>query len=302
MRPTARSPWRRREARRRDGVTTTDLQGRTFFVTGANSGIGRALALALAARGGNVVLATRSEERTRPLLNAIRSRYPGVRAEWVQIDVSDLTSVRRAAQSVLAAGHPIDVLVNNAGIAGTRALSKDGFDLTYATNHIGPFLLTNLLLPRVHESPQGRVVNVASGAHMLVKRIDWSVLERRTTPKRSAFMDYAVTKLMNVLHAKELARRLAGTRVTTYALHPGAVASNIWRALPRPLQWFGKLFMLSNEEGARAPLYCATVPELATTSGRYYNRGREARPSRLAEDETLAKELWTRTEAAVGAN
>lgn len=283
-------------------MTTTDLQGRTFFVTGANSGIGRALALALAGRGGNVVLAARSEERTRPVLDAIRSRYPGVRAEWVQIDVSDLTSVRRAAQDFLAAGHPIDVLVNNAGIAGTRALSKDGFDLTYATNHIGPFLLTNLLLPRVRESPQGRVVNVASGAHMLVKRIDWSVLERRTTPKRSAFTDYAVTKLMNVLHAKELARRLAGTRVTTHALHPGAVASNIWRALPRPLQWIGKLFMLSNEEGARAPLYCATAPELATTSGRYYNRGREARPSPLAEDETLAKELWTRTEAAVGAN
>lgn len=283
-------------------MTTTDLQGRTFFVTGANAGIGRALALALAARGGNVVLATRSEERTRPLLDAIRSRYPGVRAEWVQIDVSDLASVRHAAQDFLAAGHPIDVLVNNAGIAGTRALSKDGFDLTYATNHIGPFLLTNLLLPRVRESPQGRIVNVASGAHMLVKRIDWSVLEPRATPKRSAFMDYAVTKLMNVLHAKELARRLAGTRVTTYALHPGAVASNIWRALPRPLQWIGKLFMLSNEEGARAPLYCATAPELATTSGRYYNRGREARPSPLAEDETLAKELWTRTEAAVGAN
>lgn len=283
-------------------MSTTDLQGRTFFVTGASSGIGRALALALAARGGSIVLAARSEERTRPVLNEIQSRYRAARAQWVHIDVSDLTSVRRAAEGFLATGQPIDVLVNNAGIAGTRALSKDGFDLTYATNHIGPFLLTNLLLPRVRESPQGRVVNVASGAHMLVKRIDWSVLERRTTPKRSGFMDYAVTKLMNVLHAKELARRLAGTGVTTYALHPGAVASNIWRALPRPLQWIGKLFMLSNEEGAGAPLYCATAPELATTSSRYYNRGREARPSPLAEDETLAKQLWTRTEATVGAN
>jgi dehydrogenase/reductase SDR family protein 13 len=276
-----------------------DLPGRTFFVTGATSGIGRALVEALAAGGGGVVLATRSEERTAPVLSAIQSRYPGARARWVHLDVSDLTSVRHAAEAFLATGQPIDVLVNNAGIAGTRGLSKDGFDLTYATNHIGPFLLTNLLLPRVRESPQGRVVNVASGAHMLVRRIDWSVLERRTTPKRSAFMDYAVTKLMNVLHAKELARRLAGTGVTTYALHPGAVASNIWRALPRPLQWFGKLFMLSNEEGARAPLYCATAPELATTTARYYDRGREARPSALAEDQELAKELWERTEAAV---
>ena len=272
----------------------------TFFVTGANSGIGRALVEALAARGAQVVLATRSEERTRPVLRAIQSRHPAARAQWVSLDVSDLASVRRAAQEFLASSHPIDVLVNNAGIAGTRALSPDGFDLTYATNHIGPFLLTNLLLPRVRQSPQGRVVNVASGAHMMVKRIDWSVLERRGTPKRSGFADYAVTKLMNVLHAKQLARRLAGTSVTTYALHPGAVASNIWRALPRPLQWFGKLFMLSNEQGAESPLYCATAPELAATTGRYYDRTREARPSPLAEDAALAQELWARTETLVG--
>src|SRR2546425_10998190 len=202
-------------------VNATDLQERTFFVTGASSGIGRALVEALAARGGGVVLATRSEARTRPVLSAIQSRYPAARAQWVSLDLSDLTSVRRAAQTFLESGHPIDVLVNNAGIAGTRALSNDGFDLTYATNHIGPFLLTSLLLPRVRESSQGRVVNVASGAHMLVKRIDWSVLERRATPKRSGVADYAATKLMNVLHAKELARRLAGgeTRVTRSEEH-----------------------------------------------------------------------------------
>src|SRR2546430_8582800 len=204
---------------------------RTFFVTGANSGIGRALVEALAARGGRVVLATRSEERTRPVLSAIQRRYPAARPHWVSLDVSDLGSVRRAAEAYLASGQPIDVLVNNAGIAGTRALSNDGFDLTYATNHIGPFLLTSLLLPRLRESPQGRVVNVASAAHMTVRQIDWSGLERRATPRRSGYRDYGVTKLMNVLHARELARRLAGTRVTTYALHPGVVASNIWRAL-----------------------------------------------------------------------
>src|SRR5205085_4922183 len=164
----------------------------TFFVTGANSGIGRALVEALAARGAQVVLATRSEERTRPVLSAIQSRYRAARAQWVSLDVSDLASVRRAAQAYLASGQPIDVLVNNAGIAGTRALSKDGFDLTYATNHIGPFLLTSLLLPRLRESPQGRVVNVASAAHMTVRQIDWSGLERRATPRRSGYRDYGV--------------------------------------------------------------------------------------------------------------
>jgi dehydrogenase/reductase SDR family protein 13 len=254
---------------------------------------------AIAARGGSVVLAARSEARTRPVLDGLRSRHPAADAQFVSIDVSDLASVRRAAGKFLAGGRPLDVLVNNAGVAGTNALSADGFDLTYATNHIGPFLLTNLLLPLVSDSPQGRVVNISSVAQMRVKQIDWSVLERRMAPKRSAFSDYAVTKLMNVLHAKELARRLAGTRVTTYSLHPGAVASNIWRALPQSLQWFMKLFMLSNEEGARTPLYCATEPQLATVSGRYYDKRREVPPNPLANDPALAQELWARTEAAV---
>jgi retinol dehydrogenase 12 len=274
------------------------LAGRTFFVTGTSSGIGRALVEALAAHGGRVVLAARSADRTLPVLTAIRSRFPAADAQFVLLDLADLRSVRRAAEGYLATGRPIDVLVNNAGVAGTRALSADGFDLTYATNHIGPFLLTNLLLPRLRESAQGRIVNVASAAHHIVKRIDWRVLEHRTTPKRSAFADYGVTKLMNVLHAKELARRLTGTAVTTSAVHPGTVASNIWRALPRVAQWIMKRFMVSNEEGARGPLYCATAPELATVSGRYYDRAREARVNPLAEDAALARELWERTETA----
>ena len=282
-------------------MTTADLEGRTFFVTGANSGIGRAMVEALAARGASVVLASRSKERTEPVLDGIRRSHPGANAEFLEIDVSDLASVRTAAGRFLATGRPIDVLVNNAGIAGTRALSRDGFDLTYATNHIGPFLLTNLLLPRLRAAPEGRIVNVSSGAHMGVKRIDWSVLERRAEAKRSGFSDYAVTKLMNVLHAKELARRLAGTRVTTSALHPGAVASNVWRAVPQPFQWLLKQFLLSNEEGAKTPLYCATAPELATVTGRYYDKCREVAPNPLADDDALAQELWVRTEAAVAA-
>lgn len=272
---------------------------RCFFVTGASSGIGRALVLALAERGASVVLATRSEQRTRPVLDELRRRFPDAEARVVPLDVSDLESVRRAAADYLESGEPLDVLVNNAGIAGTRALSPQGFDVTYATNHIGPFLLTNLLLPRLRESLQGRIVNVASRAHRMVRRIDWSVLDRRDTPKRSALGDYAVTKLMNIWHAGELARRLAGTTVTTSALHPGTVATNIWRAVPQPLQWLGKLFMLSNDDGARTSLYCATAPELATQSGRYYEQVREAQPSLLARDDGLAAELWTRTEAAI---
>jgi retinol dehydrogenase 12 len=276
-----------------------DLQGRTFLVTGANSGIGRAMVEALAARGGHVVLAARSEERTRPVLDGIRAQRPSAAVEFLRVDVSDLASVRRAAATYLATGRPLDVLVNNAGVGGTNGLSADGFDLTYATNHIGPFLLTSLLLPAIERAPQGRIVNVSSIGHMQVKRIDWTLLERRTEPRKSGFLDYGITKLMNILHAKELARRLAGTRVTTYALHPGGVRSNIWRALPAPVQWGIKLFLISNEEGAKTQLYCATAPELAGVSGRYYDKSREVPPSRLAEDPALARELWARTEGAI---
>ena len=123
--------------------------GRTFLVTGANSGIGRALAEMLAARGGRVILAARSEERTRPVLEGISARAPRAAVEFLHLDLADLGSVRSAAEGFLATSRPLDVLVNNAGVAGTAGLSGDGFDLTYATNHIGPFLLTSLLLPAI---------------------------------------------------------------------------------------------------------------------------------------------------------
>ena len=275
------------------------LSGQSFLVTGANSGIGRAMAEALAADGARVILAGRSEERMRPVLEEIRRRDPGSAVEFLHLDLAHLASVRRASAAVLADGRPLDVLVNNAGVAGTNALSRDKFDLTYATNHIGPFLFTTLIRPVLVQAAQGRIVNVSSAAHLRAPPIDWSLLERRAARRRSGFQDYAVTKLMNVLHAKELARRLSGTRVTTYALHPGAVRSNIWRALPRPLQWVLKLFMLSNEAGAKTPLYCATAPELSTVSGRYYDKSREAPSNPLADDPTLAAELWARTEAAI---
>jgi retinol dehydrogenase-12 len=279
---------------------TDPAAGRLVLVTGATSGLGQATVEALAARGGRVVLAARSEPRGRAVIDGILAAHPSAAVEFLHLDLTDLGSVRLAAETFLASGRPLDVLMNNAGVAGTTGLSADGFDLTYATNHIGPFLLTELLRPALELASQGRIVNVSSVGHLQAKGIDWSLLERRTEPRRSGFRDYAVTKLMNVLHAKELARRLDGTRVTSYALHPGGVRSNIWRAVPWPVRWVIRLFLISNEEGARTQLYCATAPELATTTGRYYDKSREAPCNPLAEDPALAAELWRRTEAAVG--
>jgi retinol dehydrogenase 12 len=277
----------------------SDLRGRTFLVTGANSGIGRALAEALASRGGRVVLAARSRERTEPVVESIRQRDPHAEVSFLEIDVSDFSSVRRAADRFLALNTGLDVLVNNAGVAGTSGLSKDGFDLTYATNHLGPFLLTNLLLPRLRASSSARIVNVSSMAQMNVRKMDWSGLERRSSPKRSGFRDYSMTKLMNTLHSRELARRLDGTSVIACSLHPGVVASRIWRALPGPLGWLIKLFMISNEQGAETPLFCATSVDPPIISGGYYNRCREVSANPLADDPGIAGELWRRSEAAV---
>jgi retinol dehydrogenase 12 len=233
------------------------------------------------------------------MLESIRRRHPEGNASFLQVDLSEFASVQRAAGEFLGSGSPLDVLVNNAGVGGTFGVNADGFDLTYATNHLGPFLFTNLLLPRLRESTAARIVNVASAAHYQVRKFDWSMLTPLPAPVRSGFWAYAATKLMNVLHAKELARRLRGTSVTTYSLHPGAVASNIWRSQPRAVQAVIKLFMLSNEQGARTPYYCATAPELAASSGRYYERCREKPPSPIADSESLAAELWSRSEAAV---
>jgi retinol dehydrogenase 12 len=253
----------------------------------------------VARRGGRIVLAARAPERTIPIVETLRKLYPRADVGFLHVDVSEFESVRRAADEFLASHGPLDVLVNNAGVAGTTAINRKGFDVTYATNHLGPFLLTNLLLPRLLQSPAARIVNVSSMAQMRAKSIDWAVLEPRSTPRRSGFQDYATTKLMNVLHAKELARRLTGTSITTYAVHPGVIASNIWRAIPQPWQRIITFFMSSNEHGAEPLLYCATAPELRSASGRFYNRLRESPPNPLADDVSLAAELWRRSEAAV---
>ncbi|HEX6808547.1 MAG TPA: SDR family NAD(P)-dependent oxidoreductase [Gemmatimonadaceae bacterium] len=280
-------------------MNTGDLTGRTVLITGANSGLGRASANALAARGATVVLAARSEARTQPVLDEIRRAHPAARVEFLDLDLTSLASVRGAAERVLASGRRLDVLMNNAGIAGTAGLTEDGFEITIGTNYIGHVYLTSLLLPRLLEAPQGRIVNIASVGHERVHAFDWRWLDRRTVGAKSGFNMYAASKLMNILHARELARRLAATRVTTYAVHPGGVASNIWRSLPSIVRRVLMLFLVSNEEGARTQVWCATAPELASSSGRYYYECREARGTQLSRDMALAAELYDRTERAI---
>jgi len=275
-----------------------DLAGRTFVVTGANTGIGKETVRGLAARGGRVILAGRSEERTRAAIDEIAAATGNDRLDFVPLDLGDFASVRQAADAILAFGDPLHVLVNNAGLGGAKGMSTSGFEITFGTNYVGPFLFTQLLLDRIKASAPARIVNVASVGHYQAKGIDWDAV-RRPTATRTGFPEYTVSKLANVLHAQELGRRLEGTGVTTYALHPGAIASDVWRRVPWPIRPAIKLFMKSPAEGAKTSLYCATSPDVADQTGRYYDDCREKRPSSVATPE-LAAELWERTAAWVG--
>jgi NAD(P)-dependent dehydrogenase (short-subunit alcohol dehydrogenase family) len=277
-------------------VSTDGLHDKTYLVTGANTGIGRATARALATRGATVVLACRSAARTQPVIDAIATETgAGERLRFLALDLGDLGSVRAAADAFLAGGQPLHGLINNAGLAGRRGLTDSGFELAFGTNYVGHFLLTSLLLGRLGQSAPARVVNVSSDAHRSATGIDWDAV-RRPTQTRTGMREYSVSKLANVLHAQELARRLDGDGVTTYALHPGVIASDIWRPVPWPIRPLLKLRMKSTDEGAHTTLYCATSPDVANESGRYYDDSKPTQPGPGATP-AIAAELWSRSEA-----
>lgn len=274
-----------------------DLRDKTFVITGANTGIGRANAIALAERGlGRLIIAARSQERTEPVLAEVRAKNPAGTVEFVALDLSDLSAVQRAANSILEKDITIDALINNAGVAGVQGQTKDGFELAFGTNHVGHYLWTEKLLPLVQRATQGRVVIVASRGHFRAKNgIDWDAV-RKTSATFSAFPEYCVSKLANVLHASELARRLQDTRVTTYSLHPGGVASDIWKRRMGALAVLLRPFLITNEEGAKTQLHCETADALADESGLYYDNERPKKPSAFARSIELQDELKTRSD------
>lgn len=273
-------------------------RGRVALVTGANTGIGRVTALALARQGAQVFLACRSLERTQPVLDEIRAAGCPA-AQWLPLELSDFDAVRACAQAFLARGLPLHLLVNNAGLAGARGLTKSGFEFVFGVNHMGPFLLTRLLLERVKQSAPARIVTVASRAHTRVRGIDWDALRRPTSTVLSV-KEYGVSKLGNVLFSAELGRRLRGTGVSTYSLHPGVVDSDIWRAFPWPLRALNRLRLISTEAGAMTTLHCALSAAAAEETGLYYSECRPRLPSSAGQDVALAQELWRRSEAWVG--
>lgn len=276
----------------------TSLSGRVALVTGANTGIGLVTARELASRGAHVFVACRSLERGQAAVAEIRTATGNAKVEFLALDLGDFASVRACAAVFLARDLPLHLLVNNAGLAGSAGLTKSGFELAFGTNHLGHFLLTQMLLDRLKASAPARIVTVASRAHTRVGGINFDDVCQRTKGK-AALPEYGVSKLANVLFSAELGRRLAGSGVTTYALHPGVVATDVWRELPQPFRAIAKLFMISAEEGAATTIYCATSPDVAAQTGLYYDKCAIKTPSKAGQDAALGAELWRRSETWV---
>jgi NAD(P)-dependent dehydrogenase (short-subunit alcohol dehydrogenase family) len=186
------------------------------------------------------------------------------------------------------------VLVNNAGLAGRRGMTAEGFELTFGVNYLGHYLLTRLLLEQMVASAPARIVHVASSVHHRAQQIDWTrVRKPRLLP---ATPEYAVSKLANVLFNRELAKRLTGTGVTTYAAHPGLAATDIYRVVPAPFRRLMTRSMPTSEQAARTQVWCASAPELSDETGLYYADLKQKDPSPTASDDALAQELWARSE------
>lgn len=286
-------------------MEVSDMTGKTVVITGGNSGIGFETAAALAGAGARVVITARSEERGRAALERLNAGSPAVPVELAVFDLASLRSVREGAAELLDRLPRIDVLVNNAGLMlSDRRETVDGLEMTFQVNHLGPFLLTVLLLDRLKASAPSRIINVASTAHQSARSgMDFDDLQ--ATGGYGGMAVYGRSKLANILFTNELARRLEGSGVTANSLHPGTVRTG-WAGEGDAKGLFalgvaiGRPFFLSPARGAKTSVYLASSPEVDDVSGRYFVRCRPRTPSKAARDEAAARRLWEVSEGLAG--
>jgi len=269
-----------------------DVSGQVCVVTGVTAGIGKITAARLAEQGATVVGVARDPARGKAVSEEIRRA--GGRMEVLTADLSELADVRRLATQLGEQYDRIEVLINNAGVAKfRREVTADGLETTFATNHLAPFLLTNLLRDRLIAGAPARVVTVPSSVHSRVREIPWDDLqgERRYDPNAT----YSLSKLLNILFTTELARRLAGTGVVANSVHPGFLRTELAREAAGVYKIFFAVvrpFQKGPEAGADTVVYAATAPEMATVTGQYIAKHAPIETSRLARDQAAAERLW----------
>jgi NAD(P)-dependent dehydrogenase (short-subunit alcohol dehydrogenase family) len=273
------------------------MRGKVVVITGATSGLGRLAALRLAELGARLVVIGRDRDRIERTLAELRAVGPQAAhtAHWA--DLSLMAEVKRVGTEIAAAEPRIDVLINNAGaIFGSRRVTAEGLELTFATNHMAYFLLTQALLAPLQAAAPARVVNTASDAHF-GRRLDFDDLQ--TTRGYRSQATYGRSKLANILFTRELARRLAGTGVTANCLHPGFVATNFGQQNSLVFRWGVRVAMLfagRPERGAATIVYLASDPAVADVSGDYFYDCRPKQPSAAARDDAAARRLWDESE------
>ena len=274
------------------------MRGKVVVITGATSGIGQVAAERLAGMGARLVLVARDKARGEAALARLRQLGPGVAHSIHYAELSRVAEMKRVAAKIAAAEPRIDVLINNAGaLFGSRQVTEDGLELTFATNHVAYFVLTHGLRPSLAAAaPTARVVNTASDAHK-GNKLDFSDLQ--SAKDYSGFKVYGRSKLCNILYTRELARRWAGTGVTANTLHPGFVATRFGDQSGGMMSFavrVAKNFAISPERGAETIVYLASSDEVASVSGKYFYKCREATPTKEAQDDTATQRLWAETE------
>ena len=272
------------------------MQGKTVVITGGTSGIGEVAAVRLAEQGARIVLIARDKARTDTTLLKLQSANAAVRHAAHYADLSSIAEMKRVASEIAAIEPKIDVLINNAGaVFLARQTSVDGLEMTFATNHMAYFVVTNILLPNLKATPGARIVSTASDAHKSAK-LDFDDLQFEKR-KYTSFTAYGNSKLCNILFTRELAKRLGTDGPTANCLHPGFVgtrfgSNNATNGFLKILQRAIMTFGISPEQGAKTIIHLATSPDDATISGEYFYKCKIAEPTLAAQDDAAAARLW----------
>ncbi|XP_078505331.1 retinol dehydrogenase 13 isoform X1 [Lissotriton helveticus] len=283
-------------------TSKAEIKGKTVIITGANTGIGKETALELAKRGGKIILACRDMNKCEEAAKEIRGKTLSHNVFAKHLDLASMKSVSEFAQKINEEEPHVDILINNAAIMRCPYWkTDDGFEMQFGVNHLGHFLLTNLLLEKLKNSGHSRIINVSSLAH-IAGEIDFDDLnwEKKKYDTKAA---YCQSKLANVLFTKELARRLEGTRVTANSLHPGVAATELGRHTGMHKSTFsstalGPLFWVlvkSPKQAAQPTIYLAVAEEMEGISGKYFDGLKEKQPAAKAEDDQTARMLWEKS-------